>query len=67
LKEQEQQEQQSPNTKREKIDIQLFVVAQTSNCDQIQHIAKPEYKDYPEAPLSTFPRSVFHPPTVSII
>jgi hypothetical protein len=64
LKEQERQEQQSPNPKLEKFEVQLFFIAETFNQTPIQRLSRIEYMIQHEKTLASFPRSVFHPPTV---
>jgi hypothetical protein len=64
LKEQERQEQQSPNPKLEKLDIQLYFVAQAYNHTPGLQLSKIEYVVQQEKTLSAFPRFVFHPPSI---
>jgi hypothetical protein len=64
LKEQEKKEQQGPVAKKAKMEIQLFQPSrpiQLNICNQKNEI---KYLPVKLLPLSSFPRSVFHPPAV---
>ena len=64
LKEQEQQEQQSPVPKKEQFEIQLFCSNLVYSLAGMQGSSKVEHVEPAAGTLSTFPRSVFHPPSV---
>ena len=65
LREQEQQEQQSPAPKKEQFEFQLYCSMLVYHIASQQQNAKAEHFGPAQKSLATFPRSVFHPPSVS--
>lgn len=64
LKEQQKQDQQTPVTKKAKIEIQLFNLLERVHVDVYMQENKVEHSPSYLLQLSSFPHSVFHPPTV---
>jgi hypothetical protein len=64
LKEQEQQEQQAPNAKREKFEVQPFYLPSQFAFSSIHLSTKVEYPYTAETISKAYLGSVFHPPTV---
>ena len=64
LKEQESQDQQSPQPKKEKLDFNPFYlpndVKLLNNCD----VSDITFCNLPQISTSDFPRVIFHPPTM---
>ncbi len=63
LKNQEKQEQQSPDLKREKFEVQPFYLPASLDLTIFQFSVNAEYKNFDDTLTATFSRSVFHPPT----
>ena len=64
LKAQDQQEKQSPNSKREKFEIQPFFLPATISLSNFPNLIVVEYKTSIDRIPATFPRTIFHPPSV---
>jgi hypothetical protein len=64
LKEQEKQEQQSPGTKKIKLEIPFYFLPKQFNFAGIRPSDKEEYQFTNDFMTAAFYRSVFHPPTV---
>jgi hypothetical protein len=64
LEDGQKQEQQLPTTKKINIDIQLFNVSEPVQLNLCKEENKIEYSSGYLLHLSSFPHSVFHPPSV---
>lgn len=64
LKEQEKQDEQAPVTKKSKIEVHVFSPSEPLHINICYQSNKPEYLPAILLPLSSLPRSVFHPPAV---
>lgn len=64
LKEQQKEDHQVPINKKAKIEIQLFNFSESSQLSICTGAGKAQYSSASVMPLSAFPRSVFHPPSV---
>jgi len=64
LKEQEKQDQQAPNPKKEKFEIQPFFLPEQFIFEKIQFSTKVKYHYTEELIRLAFLRSVFHPPAI---
>ena len=64
LKEQDKQEQQAPNPKKEKFEVQPFFLPKTVDFTNVQFSTLIEYHNEDDSHISTSPHSVFHPPAI---
>jgi hypothetical protein len=64
LKEQEKQDQQAPVSKNERFDVMPFFVSKPFTLENTASVIKPLFVIKNESFVSSFPRSIFHPPTV---
>lgn len=64
LKQQEKQEQQSPNPMKEKFDVQPFFLPNDLVFTSIRFTAKLKYHFTKETISSRDPAPIFHPPTI---
>lgn len=63
LKQQEQQEQQIPLSKKTKIEVQVFNVPQPMDWITCLDQHKTDYSFFPEQGLASFSNTIFHPPS----
>jgi len=64
LKEQEKQDQQAPNSRKEKFDIQPFFLPKQLSLVNIRFSHNVEYPTTEDLINSSFHHSIFHPPNV---
>lgn len=61
LKNQQKQEQ-APVTKKDNLEVQLFLTAFEDNYPGIESYYKKSHYTFYDVKLTSFPRSIFHPP-----
>lgn len=64
LRAQEKQEQQAPDSKKEKFEVQPFFLPDDINLINIRPVSTIAFCETKDIKTSNFPRSVFHPPMV---
>jgi len=63
LKEDEKQDQQAPFSKSERFDVVPFFVPQPFALENTVSVVKPLFFIKNDDSISSFPRSIFHPPS----
>jgi hypothetical protein len=64
LKQQEKQDQQAPVPKNERIDVVLYVEPSYTSLQNVQPETKNNFFIKDENLISSFPQSIFHPPSL---